>query len=121
MAWKNPPSKFKKEVRGDINSEAKRIGLKILRSLTVISPVKTGRFKANWIVGIKKRVRSTTTSTDKGGGPTFAKGSPKINSKNLGDTIFISNNLPYAKALNDGSSQQAPANFVQSAIQRILK
>lgn len=121
MTWTNPPSNFKKTVRGDLNKTAVRVGLKILRILTVISPVNTGRFKANWIVGIKTRLTSTSEDTDKGGGPTLAKGSAKMKGKKLGDNIYITNNLPYAKALNDGHSTQAPANFVQSAIRRVLR
>lgn len=121
MTWNKPPSEFKKAVRGDINTQARRIGLKILRALTVVSPVDTGRFKANWVVGIKKRVFATTEETDKGGGPTFAKGEKRLARKRLGEKIHISNNLPYAGLLNDGHSGQAPANFVQAAITRALK
>lgn len=36
----------------------------------------------------------------------------------LSDTIYISNNLPYIRPLNDGHSTQAPAGFVDAAIQR---
>ena len=32
--------------------------------------------------------------------------------------ILISNNLPYINALNDGSSKQAPAGFVDSALSK---
>ena len=35
----------------------------------------------------------------------------------LDDTVYISNNLPYIQRLNDGYSQQAPENFVESAVQ----
>lgn len=31
-------------------------------------------------------------------------------------TIFISNNLPYIRRLNEGHSQQAPAGFVEDSI-----
>lgn len=34
----------------------------------------------------------------------------------VGDTIFIRNNAPYITRLNEGSSPQAEAGFVQNAI-----
>jgi hypothetical protein len=38
-----------------------------------------------------------------------------------GQTIHIANNLPYIGLLNDGSSAQAPAGFVQTAVQTGLQ
>lgn len=35
--------------------------------------------------------------------------------------VFVSNNVPYITRLNDGSSTQAPAGFVQVAIARALR
>lgn len=38
----------------------------------------------------------------------------------LGDSIHISNSLPYIRRLNAGSSTQAPANFVEMAVQNTI-
>ena len=38
-----------------------------------------------------------------------------------GGNIFISNNVPYILALNDGTSRQSPAGFVQNAIQKAVR
>ncbi len=38
--------------------------------------------------------------------------------KYRGGRLFLSNNVPYISRLNDGSSGQAPAGFVQAAIAR---
>jgi len=121
MAWKNPPSQHKRQVRVDSDKMAKRVGLKILRILTIVSPVDTGRFKANWRIGIASPDSRPTRRTDKGGGRTFREGEGKIKKAKQGSTLFISNNLPYAKRLNEGSSTQAPANFVEQAIKQAVE
>ena len=121
MAWTKPPSVHKRQVRVDSDKMAKRVALKILRILTIVSPVDTGRFKANWRVGIASRDTRATRQQDKSGGPTFGKGASKIQRAKRGATLFISNNLPYAKRLNEGSSQQAPANFVEQAIKKSVE
>lgn len=121
MAWKTPPSAHKKQVRVDSDKMAKRVGLKILRILTIVSPVDTGRFKANWRVGIASPETRPTGKRDKGGGNTFNEGATKIKQAKRGTTLFISNNLPYARRLNEGWSQQAPANFVEQAIKKSVE
>jgi len=60
-------------------------------------------------------------ATDRSGGSTFNKGKGRVDKSKPGKKIFITNNLPYAKRLNEGWSTQAPANFVQAAIRRALK
>jgi hypothetical protein len=38
-----------------------------------------------------------------------------ISAKQPGQSIFISNNVPYIQRLNEGSSEQAPSGFVERA------
>ncbi len=121
MGWTNPPTNFTKTVREDLEKTVRRIALKILRVLTSFSPVDTGRFKANWIVGVGRREARTLSNKDKAGMTTFNKGKKKLAKTLLGKTVFISNNLPYAKRLNEGHSEQVPLNFVQQAIKRSLR
>ena len=35
----------------------------------------------------------------------------------VGDTIYLANNLPYIRKLEEGSSQQAPAGMVALSVQ----
>ena len=120
MTWTIPPTKFTDKVRKDSEGGATRIALKLLRSLIFSSPVDTGRFRGNWVVGLKKR-NTSYTSGPVSGVPNLSAGQSELKKHKNGDSIFISNNLPYAKRLNDGWSQQAPANFVQRAIARVTK
>ena len=38
-----------------------------------------------------------------------------------GDDWTVSNNVDYIEYLNEGSSEQAPENFVEKAVQRVVK
>jgi hypothetical protein len=39
-----------------------------------------------------------------------------LSARAIGQTVFISNNLPYIQRLNEGDSTQAPAGFVDRAV-----
>lgn len=79
------------------------------------SPVDTGRFRANWNVGNGSIDYATSESTDKQGN-TALKNSLEINSIKInGQTIYITNSLPYAYRLEyEGWSKvKAPAGMVR--------
>lgn len=84
------------------------------------TPVKTGWARANWI----PRIGGATMEA---AGDPEAVGSAKaaqqvglgsvLSYKLVSGPVYISNNVPYILRLNEGSSQQAPAGFVQRAVQ----
>jgi hypothetical protein len=60
------------------------------------SPVLSGRLRANWMPDINKFDNSTTEATDKSGAKTIANVIDEANKFKLGDTLTLSQNLPYA-------------------------
>ena len=118
MSWTNPPTRFTKTVSGDIEKQTKRFSLILLRNLVLRSPIDSGRFRNNWLVGLNQKDGRQLKST---GNQAVQRGSQKIKSHKAGGSVWISNNLPYARRLNEGWSQQAPANFVEKAIARVTK
>lgn len=88
------------------------------RAVVLATPVDIGRARGNWIVGVNTRKESAVRTTDRGGGATIAAGESEIGKAEAGDTIHITNNLPYIVPLNNGSSIQASAGFAQRAIQQ---
>lgn len=73
-----------------------------------------GQARSNWFMNIGSPKAGTTKDTS------FANISEaELVAQNIKqtDTVHITNNLPYIERLNDGWSTQAPANFVQSAVQ----
>lgn len=71
------------------------------------TPVDTSRLKNNYFVGTK---HSNYSTNEKG-----ATNRAKNLIFNLGDTIYIENNLAYAKRIEFGHSKQAPKGMMRIA------
>jgi hypothetical protein len=76
-----------------------------------------GRARANWFVGIGIAPAGTTEAIDAGGGQALQAGADLIRTSTPGLDIHLTNNLPYIVPLNQGHSHQAPAGFIERAIQ----
>lgn len=122
MAWKNPPKNFTAKILKDADTMTKKIVSQIFQGVVIRSPVDTGQFRGNWKIGIS----TYSTKFDEGvadvsGTGAINKAIATINSNTLnGKIIYVVNNAPYAKRLNDGWSQQAPINFVELTIQSVV-
>ncbi len=80
------------------------------------TPVDTGHAKANWQVGISEPITSEIDEEDPGGSATIERNASTIRQAPPHKDIILSNNVPYIHELNDGSSSQAPEQFVQIAV-----
>ena len=76
-----------------------------------------GRARANWIPTLATPSNATLDKTDQQGAATVALLAPISARFTLGDTIWWTNNVGYIEELNNGHSTQAPAGFVELAIQ----
>jgi hypothetical protein len=72
-----------------------------------------GRFRANWNVSIGAPSTRTTERVDATGGVSITAGAAVIARVVAGPTIFLTNALPYALALEYGHSTQAPQGMVR--------
>ena len=95
----------------------RKIALEMFRRIILKSPVDTGRFRGNWHLAIGSVPEGTLELDDKTGTATIAKGAATAMGFNAGETIFFANNLPYARRLEEGYSQQAPNGMVALTIQ----
>jgi hypothetical protein len=132
FAQKTVPEQFDRVVR--------RTALSILRGLVKASPVDTGRFRASWGIAVGApydqaatesrgvmRTKAGRTRRTKAGKvkkhpvpqPSFAARSAGLGSFRIGETVHISNPLPYGPALNNGHSRQAPAGFVDLVVDAV--
>ena len=94
----------------------RKIALELLKKVTMKSPVDTGRFRANWMVGIGGADETTTDSTVN---DAMMRGSIVLTGYKTLKQIHISNNLPYAAALEHGHSQQAPLGVAEVSVAEI--
>lgn len=81
------------------------------------SPVDTGRFKNNWVTSTGAPDYSKSADPDRSGAKARAMLNEKIAGWKPGQTIWILNNLSYAKPLEYGHSQQAPSGIVRLTVQ----
>lgn len=79
-----------------------------------------GRARANWFVGIGSGPSRTTEETDASGQHALSEGTATIQTAGSGASIHLVNNLPYIVPLNQGHSHQAPAGFIELAVQRAV-
>lgn len=95
----------------------RKAALVALRDLVLATPVDTGRARGNWQVEIGGSVVGESGFEDKSGDAAIRIGTATISTFGKGDgSIFIGNNVPYIGRLNEGSSAQAPAGFVEKAV-----
>lgn len=99
--------------------------LAIVGDLAYKTPVDTSQALSNWIVTLdapsgqqlKPHYPGSKGSTYRASAAeTINNAKAVLKNKKPGQAIFITNNLPYIKRLNDGYSAQAPAGFVERAV-----
>lgn len=94
----------------------RKLGFDGLRGVMLKSPVDTGRFRASWRIGINVidlTAEPIRNAKDKAGHGNvdpqgFATGNKLVGKVKWGDVVYITNNVPYAEALERGHSKQAP-------------
>ena len=104
---------FVDKTQGNADLIVRKIALEMFSRVIMKSPVDTGRFRANWQVGIESIPGETLDAMDKSGGEALARVSEAVLSARAGQTITLVNNLAYARKLEYGYSKQAPAGMVR--------
>lgn len=99
--------------------------LAIVGDLAYKTPVDTSQALSNWIVTLESPAEQRISPHYPGlqGSTRNASAAETLNlakavlkNKKPGQAIYIRNNLPYIRRLNDGYSGQAPAGFVERAV-----
>lgn len=109
--WDIDPSQFAGKVEEEVGKRLRILSMALLSEVVTRSPVDTGRFKGNNLVSEGGPDYSATPETDKSGGRTLQQGGAVIAKAKPYSVIYIQNNLPYAEALENGHSKQAPAGI----------
>lgn len=109
-----------KHVEAHVETLVQKTLVDMASSVVRMSPVDTGRFRANWVFGRGAFNPTTTDATDAGGGGTQQRLQREISAGvKLGqsEVVYITNSLPYAYRLEyEGWSSQAPAGMVRVTI-----
>lgn len=108
-----------KELRRELEGYVLFLATEIQANLVESTPVDTGWARANWLASVG--VPNTSSPGRPKGKSKISKRPKVVTSYKLGSGgIWIANNVPYIGRLADGWSQQAPAGWVDAAIQRAM-
>jgi hypothetical protein len=104
------------ELRAYVTRAIKMLALEIDRQLRLATPVDTGHARRNWISSVGEPNSSVATDDS-----AHAAGIQAVLAYELsGGSLWIGNAVPYIRRLNYGHSQQAPAGFVERAVDQAL-
>lgn len=116
------------EIGRGVNTLVRKIALVADQGLVFATPVDKGVARSNWRVSLGAALEDTVDAFAPGenlGSGELANASGAIQqglgviARRLpGQPVFISNNIPYIESLDNGSSAQAPAGFVEGAVVR---
>lgn len=118
------------EIKGLTERVVTKLTLDITANLIETTPVDTGWARANWVPrigepytsdgGIEFNAEERRASVGSARGAQAA-GTASLLTYDLDrGPVFVSNNVPYIEVLNSGSSKQAPAAFIEAAIQQAV-
>lgn len=91
-------------------------GIAANQALVLGTPVDTGRARGNWQASVGEGISGELDTEDPSGTSTIERNNAAISKRALGQNIFISNNVGYIGALNEGHSPQADPGFIEVAV-----
>jgi len=83
------------------------------------SPVDTGRFRGNWQASVNTPKVTQLKRKDRTGTGTIDSINNVLGKFSMGQTFYLTNNLPYARRLEYGYSKQAPSGFLRINVMRV--
>ncbi|HCN5275189.1 TPA: HK97 gp10 family phage protein [Escherichia coli] len=120
-AWDIEPSIFAGMIEEDVGLKIRYIAMQILTAIDIAAPVDTGRFRNNNQVSLQHPDFGISDNVDPNGTIAVQRGIGVISKAANYGVIYIQNNLPYAEALENGHSQQAPTGVYANAFHGVLQ
>ena len=91
----------------------------IIRQIIRRTPVVTGRLRGNWQSDINSPATGTTNRL--GASVSTSEALSVCSRADLSDSIYFTNNLPYAVKVEKGSSTQAPRGMVKVTVLEFVR
>jgi len=92
----------------------------VFSAIVKASPVKTGRFRGNWQTTLAQPAQGEIKGV-RGEGSAIGEINSKAKAYKIGQTLFMTNNLPYAEFLARGGSKQRPNGWIEAIIMGFQK
>jgi hypothetical protein len=113
--WSIPLDKLAANAKSDVERVGRQATFALFDAVQQKSPVDTGRFRANWQFGKDAIPNGTVEADDKSGAQAQAEAAKALVT-GLGGVLYYVNNLPYARRLEYGYSNQAPQGMVRLSV-----
>ncbi len=96
------------------------VALNLLNRIVQKTPVDTGRARGNWQLSLRTPAEGEVANAEEQTPASVViEGENEIANVAPGETIWISNNLPYIGRLEEGWSQQAPQGMVALSLAEV--
>ena len=114
MSFDDSLAKYCAKAGDKVELVVRKTAIQLQASMIEKSPVDTGRFKSNWQCGLGNANADTSAAANS---DALGRTTTVIAGYKPGQTIWLTNHLPYAKRLENGWSKQAPAGMVRLTLQ----
>lgn len=104
------------DLEQEVRSKRNRLALQIDTRLVQETPVDTSEARSAWLISDGRP--NDTDVNHKNAGVALAEGAGAINSAKTFTQLYIQNTKPYIEELNEGSSLQAPAKYIDRIIEQ---
>lgn len=115
--WDRAPFLFADDIMEDAHKLQRGMAITVLNNLQLLSPVLSGRYRANHTVSFGSPDYRYTENKD---GMSLAFSAIDSLTPNELPVVYIQNNLPYAERLENGWSKQAPSGIYSLAYEGMV-
>ena len=114
-------AKFAKKTDADLDKVVRLVVLEIFSGVIYESPVDTGMARAGWMMGVGSKPRGIPSPGKKH----YPKPSPNLGGVKAGTIVWITNNVPYIRHLEYGTSSygyspKAPRGMVRITMKNVV-
>ena len=88
------------------------------RQVTIATPVDTGRMRWGWFITVNAPSNTVPPAGSYSIPDVFSHIEGAVDSVTMGDTFYLTNNVPYVTFVNDGTRKMAGRHFVEIAMTR---
>lgn len=102
-----------------VRVQMQKVGGEGLKGVVLKTPVKEGRARGAWMLGIGTVPQGEPGTLDKGGGPTIERGLSELAGYRGFEVVSIVNNVPYIVPLENGHSSRNPDGMVAVTVEEL--
>lgn len=104
-----------------VDEISKKIMIDLDQKVVLKTPVDTGRARGNWIPSTGAPILEASITEDKSGNLSISASIQVHAASGKFAPMFLTNNLPYIEALENGSSNQAPSGMAKLSVQEVAR